>query len=98
MGWFRAQPDGAFSVFVKAKPRASRSRVVGISADGSALEVALTAPPVDGEANDALCLFLSKTLGVRQSQVKIARGGQSRHKQIIIDGVTEEQLLCLEKP
>lgn len=65
-------------VFVRAKPRANRSRVLG-EKDGELL-VSLCAPPVDGAANEELILVVAKRLGVAKSHVTLERGEASRHK------------------
>lgn len=70
---------------VWVKPRASKSRVVG-AREGS-LEVAVAAPPVDGEANAALTAFLAKTLGVAKSSVSVVAGETGRHKTLAIRGL-----------
>ncbi len=72
---------------IRAKPRASRSRVVGVR-EGS-LEVAVAAPPVDGEANAELTAFLAKTLGVAKSAVSVVSGESARVKLLAIRGVDE---------
>ena len=77
--------DGAVVFEVRVAPRASRSRVVGVQ-DG-ALKVALTAPPVDGAANEALRKLLAKALGVSKSDVEIVRGDRARIKLLRIDGI-----------
>ena len=64
------------------QPRASRSRVTGWH-DGR-LKVQLTAPPVDGEANEALLKFLSKLLGVPRRDVTLLRGETSRRKTVLL--------------
>jgi uncharacterized protein (TIGR00251 family) len=80
--------DNAFAVWVK--PRARRNKVVGIRE--GALHVALTAPPVEGKANEALVRFLAKLLDIRQRQVEIVSGAHSRHKIIRISEVGPEEL------
>jgi len=82
--------DGAITFEVRVAPRASRNRVVGIQ-DGS-LKVALTAPPVDGAANEALRKLLSKTLGVSKSAVEIVRGERGRTKLLRVRGADESKL------
>ena len=72
---------------VRVAPRASREAVGGVH-DG-ALKVALTAPPVEGAANEALVRILSKSLGISKSSVRIARGDKSRDKVVIVSGVDE---------
>ena len=46
----------------------------------------MNAPPVDGEANAALVLLISKSLGVTKSSVRIVRGETSRVKEVEVDG------------
>jgi len=82
--------DGAITFEVRVAPRASRNRVVGVQ-DGS-LKVALTAPPVDGAANEALRKLLSKTLGVSKSAVEIVRGERGRRKLLRVRGADESKL------
>jgi hypothetical protein len=82
--------DEAITFEVRVAPRASRDRVVGVH-DG-VLKVALTAPPVDGAANEALRKLLAKELGVSKSDVQIVRGERSRTKLISVRGVDERNV------
>ncbi len=70
---------------VVLKPGADRDEVLGIHA--GRLKISVKAPPVDGKANKALCIFLSRSLGIRKKQVWIQRGLQSRNKDLIVSGV-----------
>ncbi len=86
MSELRVREHDAAVVFeVRVAPRASRSRVIGVQ-DG-ALKVALTAPPVDGAANEALRKLLAKTLGVSKSDVEIVRGDRARIKVLRVHGI-----------
>jgi uncharacterized protein (TIGR00251 family) len=82
--WLRPAPGGA-ELEVLVQPRASRTRVVG--EHGGRLKVALAAPPVEGEANEALVAFLAGALGVRRSDVAIVRGATGRRKAVRVQGV-----------
>lgn len=82
--------DGAATFEVRVKPRASRAKVVGVH-DG-ALEIALTAPPVDGAANEALVAFVAELCGVPKRDVAIVRGGKSRQKLVRVAGATADSL------
>lgn len=75
-------------VFVRAKPRASKSRVL-VERDGE-IDLALKAPPVDGAANDELVQFVSKKLGMAKSRVTLERGQASRHKVLRVSDATVE--------
>ena len=71
---------------VKVEPRSSRRQICGIM-DNDILKVKLTAPPVDGSANEQLIELISETTGVRKSQIKIVRGLSSKRKLVEITGV-----------
>ena len=76
---------GAMRVTIRVKPRASRQALRGV-AEG-ALEVAVTAPPVEGAANDAVCELLAQALEVRRRDVRVVSGAASRLKILEIDGI-----------
>jgi uncharacterized protein YggU (UPF0235/DUF167 family) len=61
--------------------------VTGWRADG-ALGVRVTAPPVAGAANGALCEILADTLGVPRAAVTLVRGARGRDKLIRVAGLT----------
>jgi uncharacterized protein (TIGR00251 family) len=74
------------SFAIRVQPRASRNAVAGEM--GDAVKIALTAPPVEGKANEACIEFLAKLLGVARSSVTIAAGETGRNKVIRVAGVT----------
>lgn len=82
--------DGIVRVTVRAKPRASRSRVLGFRE--GALEIAIAAPPVDGAANMELLRTLSKALGVGRSSLNIAAGKGGKTKIVAIEGLSEREI------
>ena len=75
---------------VRAQPGARKAGVVGEQA--GALKVAVTAPPEDGRANQALVELLRDWLGLKRSQVELAGGATSRNKQFLIRGLTPDGL------
>jgi uncharacterized protein (TIGR00251 family) len=83
-------PSGTTTFAVKVHPRAKKNAITGEV--GDALKVALTAPPVDGKANDACIEFFAKLLKVQRSSVTIAAGQGSRNKVIRVSGVTAQQV------
>ena len=76
---------------VQIQPRSSRNQIVG-EQDGR-LKIKLTAPPVEGEANQALINYLAQLLQVPKKNVKLLKGESARHKLIEISGVTEQELI-----
>ncbi len=81
----RDTPSGA-SFAVKVHPRARKDAINGEV--GDALKLALTAPPVEGRANEACIEFLAKLLRVPRSSVTIAAGETSRQKVIRVAGLS----------
>ena len=65
------------------QPKASRDQIVGLHSEE--LKVAITAPPVDGQANAHLQKFIAKQFRVAKSQVMIEKGELGRHKQVRIN-------------
>jgi uncharacterized protein (TIGR00251 family) len=82
--------DGRIGIRVFVKPRAGKSRVCGVRE--GVLEVALAAPPVDGEANAELVKTLARTFGIAKSSVQLVSGERSRTKLLAVTGVTEDVL------
>jgi len=74
---------------VKVHPRARKSTITGEI--GGAIKLALTAPPVDGAANQACVEFFAKSLKVKRSSVTIASGERNRLKVVRVVGVTAQQ-------
>jgi uncharacterized protein (TIGR00251 family) len=75
---------------VRAQPGARRSGVQGEQA--GALKVAVTAPPQDGRANEALVEALREALDIRRSQVELLAGATGRDKRFLIRGLTRAEL------
>lgn len=88
-----SESDGAISFNVRVVPRASKSEIVG-EHDGN-LRVRISAPPVDGAANDELVRVLAKFFGVAKSDVEIRSGLSSKAKRIRISGVTAARFRSL---
>ncbi len=72
---------------VRIQPRASKNEIVRM--EGGGIKIRLTAPPVDGAANEALVKFLADNLSVAKSQVEIVSGLTSKNKTVRIDGVSQ---------
>lgn len=71
---------------VRVIPRASKTTIAG-ERDGRLL-VRLSAPPVDGAANDALIEFFSKLFAIPKRAVRILSGDKNRSKRVALDGVS----------
>ncbi|PYX14651.1 MAG: hypothetical protein DMG87_19800 [Acidobacteria bacterium] len=82
-------PSGA-TFAVKVHPRAKRNAITGEV--GDALKLSLTAPPIEGRANEACVEFLAKLLKLPRSSVTIASGHSSRRKVIRVVGLSTEEI------
>ncbi|HEX8726848.1 MAG TPA: DUF167 domain-containing protein [Gemmatimonadaceae bacterium] len=78
--------DGGVRVTVRVQPRAARTGIAGVH--GTALKVRVSAPPVDGAANDVLVQFLAERFGVPRRAVRVVAGHASRTKIVELDGVS----------
>ena len=70
---------------VRLTPRAARDQIAPGEGDGYVARV--TAPPVDGRANEALCRLIARRAGVAPSRVKLVRGAKSRDKTVSVEGL-----------
>ena len=75
---------------VRVVPRAKRNELAGERA--GALLVRVTAPPVDGKANAAVCRLIARAAGVPQSRVSVVRGASARDKVVRVEGVEARAL------
>lgn len=76
---------------VRVHPRSSRDRVSG--PHGDALKISVTAPPVDGAANDAVIDALADWLGVSRRMVSVVQGASGRNKVIEVRTDAPDELL-----
>jgi len=72
---------------VKVHPRARKNAITGVV--GDALKLALTAPPVEGRANQAVIEFFAELFAIPRSSVTIASGETSRNKLVRIAGLAQ---------
>jgi uncharacterized protein (TIGR00251 family) len=75
---------------VRLTPRASREQIAA-GADG-AFAARVTAPPVDGRANEALCRLVAARAGVAASRVSVVRGAKARDKVVRVEGIEAADL------
>lgn len=82
--------DSGVTFSVKVHP--AQRKMPSTGELGDALKLSLTAPPVEGRANDACIDFFAKLLKVPRSSVTIASGAGSRNKVIRVTGLTAQQV------
>ena len=85
-------PEASCILNIRVQPRSSKN-AVEIQSDG-VLKVWTTAPPVEGEANSAVCGYLAKKLKLAGSKVSVISGDKGRSKRIHIEGLGESEALA----
>jgi uncharacterized protein (TIGR00251 family) len=88
-----SEAAGALTFDVLVVPRASRERIGPVH--GDRLKIQLTAPPVDGAANEALIALLARALAVPKGQIEIVRGSTGRRKTVRVRGAIRDALLAI---
>ena len=83
------EDDSGTVIAVFAKPRASKTRVLGV--ENGMLAVALAAPPVDGAANEELVCALAEHFSIPKRRVTLIAGDASRKKRVRLQGLTGEE-------
>lgn len=97
---FFAATGSGVKLFVRLSPKAKREGVEGIytDPDGSErLKIAVSAPPVDGKANEALIKTLAKQLKIAKSAISLIAGATDRAKTLLIEGDAETIIQKLEE-
>lgn len=79
------------AIAVRVTPRASKNEIAEILNDGT-IKIRLTAPPVDGKANEALIAFLADIFGVNTSKLDIVAGFSGRDKLITVMDLSPEEV------
>ncbi|XP_027629340.1 UPF0235 protein C15orf40 homolog [Tupaia chinensis] len=92
LGPVAVDPKGCVTIAIHAKPGSKQNAVTDLTTE--AVNVAIAAPPTEGEANAELCRYLSKVLEVRKSDVVLDKGGKSREKVVkLLASTTPEEVL-----
>lgn len=87
------EAGGRVRFAVRVQPRAARNEVAGVY--GDAIKIRLSAPPVDGAANEELVIFLASIFAVPRRSVRILAGEASRSKVVEIDGVAAHAVIAV---
>jgi uncharacterized protein len=87
---YLSEREGDALVRVRLQPRARGDEIVGERA--GALLVRVSAPPLEGRANDALCRLLAKAAGVAPGRASVMKGASARDKLVRLEGVSAAAL------
>jgi uncharacterized protein (TIGR00251 family) len=89
-GRVRVDADPSCVLAVRVQPRSSKEEVAGVSE--GVVRIRLTAPPVEGKANEALLKFLSKKLGIPKGRLELVAGDHGRNKLVRVHGLAGEEV------
>ena len=81
--WYRSSGD-CITLTLHVQPGAKQTTVAGLH--GDALKIRLSAPPIEGRANEALLRFIADFFEVPLRNVELKQGEQSRHKRVEVRG------------
>ena len=82
--------ENRWCFLVRLQPGASSDRIAGIR--GEALKVQVSAPPLEGRANQRLVEFLAHEMGINRSRLEIVAGLHSQDKTVAVSGIAEADL------
>lgn len=88
--YLRAAKEGGVLLEVYVQPGAKKTEWVGIY--GDRLKIRLAAPPIEGRANKALCVWVAHELGVAPSSVAVGKGLTGRMKTLHISALTPHRV------
>ena len=88
MNGFARRTGDCVRLSIRLQPRSSKNEIAGLQGDH--LKIRVTAPPVEGMANEALVDFLSQSLKISRRNVCIVSGHSSRNKIVEVSGVELE--------
>ncbi|NJE06072.1 YggU family protein [Thermococcus sp. M36] len=89
MKFLKETRDGTI-ILIHVQPKAKKSSIEGVDEWRGRLKVRIAAPPVEGKANKEVVRFFSKLFG---AEVAIVKGDTSREKDLLVKGLSAEEVL-----
>lgn len=83
--------EGGAALTIKVVPRARKNEIVSFMSDDT-LKVRVTAPPVEGAANEAVIQLLADALSVSKNKINIVAGETHSQKVVSVIGLTADQI------
>ncbi len=84
--------EGGVQLRIKVQPRSAKNQLCGLQGDD--IKLKLTAPPVDGAANEACLRFFAELFDIPLNRIQIVSGQTGRNKIIRVAGLNKEQVLA----
>jgi uncharacterized protein len=89
------EKQSSVTIEVKVLPKSGRDEIRGFV--NGILKVRVSAPPIEGKANERLVELISRTIGVPRSDITIIKGRTSRIKTIGIEDVSQSKFNWFKK-
>ena len=89
------ETDQGLLLNIFVSPRSSKNQIVGMY-DGR-LKIMIKSPPVDGKANELLIKYVADVFSTPKQSVSIKKGISSKRKQLLVKGITREELIIVLK-
>jgi uncharacterized protein (TIGR00251 family) len=87
--------QSSVTIDVKVLPKSGRDEIRGFV--NGALKIRVSAPPIEGRANDRLIELISSTIGVSRADITVIKGRTSRIKTLRIEGVSQSKFSWFKK-
>ena len=85
------ETDRGVTFQIRVLPRSSKCELAGLQ--GDALKIRITAPPIEGRANEECIRFLASLFNVKRTDIAIAAGHKSKNKRVTVAGLTSSDVL-----
>ncbi len=84
--------ENSLNIQVQIQPGSSKDQIIGLH--NGRLKIKISAPPVDGKANQNLIEFIAKALGVSKSKIEIVKGRTSKLKTLKFQLLIKSLSVC----
>lgn len=85
--------DGSLILDVEISPNSETSRISGVNEWRKRLRIDISKPAVNGMANEELLRFIIQKFNIKSNQAELISGHKSKHKSILVSGVSEIKIL-----
>ena len=81
-------------VNIKISPNAKKNQIIS---ENDSIKIKITAQPIEGKANKALVEYLSKTVKLPKTSIKIIKGETSKDKTVLFKTNDTEKISLIYK-
>lgn len=85
--------DGSLILELEVNPNSETSRISGVNEWRKKLRIDISKPAMNGMANEELLRFIIQKFNIKSNQVELISGHKSKHKSIMLSGISEIEIL-----